>query len=170
MKYIFLIFGLIFASQAFARIKQLSYEEQIQFMQDLRKEQSSLIEGAFKESDNVFMAFVLWKKSTTMMIDGEQHHVHEYEFRKIKNIKGTNPPLGYTFKDPTNREIVISNGGPKIELNNQYLSHERFFIIYMKGDNLLRATEFIDYDGLINSQEELVLIENKVISVGWSIF
>ncbi len=162
MKYIILLISLIFMTNALARVKHLSYEEQIEYMQSLRAEQSRLIASYNKEADNVFMAFVLWKNSTTKMIEDKQYHVHEYEFKKVTSIKGTNPPLAYTFKDPADREIVITSGGPRIELNNKYLNHERFFIIYMKGDELLRATEFIDYDGLLNSKEELSLVKKKV--------
>lgn len=131
-------------------------------MQSLREEQSRLIDSSFEEADNVFLAFVIWKKSTTKVIGEEQYHEHEYEFKKIENIKGFNPPSEYTFKDPAERKITISSGGPKIELNNKYLNHERFFIIYMKGNDLLRATEYIDYNGLLNSKEEMSLIKSEV--------
>ena len=42
MKYIFLLSTLIFTTHAIARIKHLSYEEQVERMQDLRKKQNTI--------------------------------------------------------------------------------------------------------------------------------
>jgi len=43
MKYILLILILTFSTHTFARIKHLSYEEQVQRMQDLREKQKRII-------------------------------------------------------------------------------------------------------------------------------
>jgi hypothetical protein len=91
-----------------------------------------------------------------------KYYIYKYEFNNIKLFKGANVPNELIIKEFEYEPIEISCGVTENELNDTYLSDERYYLIYLKNGKVIRASHISNFKGRVSPVEELNMA-NKAI-------
>ncbi|MCF2859178.1 hypothetical protein L1286_16970 [Pseudoalteromonas sp. SMS1] len=154
-KVIFLAFAFFsFGSEA-CRIKYLDFPAAKKQASENYTLHKNIIIKKFDDADLVFSALVAEQALEDEVTSKGRYYVYKYAFNNIKLFKGSRVPKELIVKEFEHEPIEISCGVTKSELNETYLSDDRYYLIYMKNGKVIRATHVSNFVDRVSSVEEL---------------
>ncbi|MGB2741738.1 MAG: hypothetical protein WBC60_14415 [Cognaticolwellia sp.] len=152
---------LSFGTEA-CRIKYLDYQAAKKQASENYTFHETIIKNKFDDADLVFSALVTEQSLEDEVTAKGKYYIYKYEFNNIKLFKGTNVPNELIIKEFEYEPIEISCGVTENELNDTYLSDDRYYLIYLKNGKVIRASHISNFKDRVSPVEELNMA-NKAI-------